>query len=156
MKLYCCEGRECKTNLCGGHGPDLEIVRAHEDVGNARPHRAQDPLVKRGRLLGRVGLEGGVDQSVEALELVGFLEDGDVVLERVWDPSSLEADVRDALVGVPVVLCGECLVDAVVEVLVVGEDDVSADVEELEVSVSRCIWGSVRRAEGRHVRSLQE
>ena len=34
--------------------------------------------------------------------------------------------------GVPVGLFGESLVDAVVEVLVVGEDDMAADVVELE------------------------
>jgi hypothetical protein len=34
-------------------------------------------------------------------------------------------------VCVPVVVAGEGLVDAVVEVLVVGEDDVAADVVEL-------------------------
>jgi hypothetical protein len=34
-------------------------------------------------------------------------------------------------VGEPVVVVGECLVDAVVEVLVVGEDDMATDVVEL-------------------------
>jgi hypothetical protein len=34
-------------------------------------------------------------------------------------------------VGVPVLLFRECLVDAVVEVLVVGEDNMAADVVEL-------------------------
>jgi hypothetical protein len=34
-------------------------------------------------------------------------------------------------VGVPVVVVGERLVDAVVEVLVVGEDDMATDVVEL-------------------------
>lgn len=33
--------------------------------------------------------------------------------------------------AVPIVILGEGLVDAVVEVLVVGEDDVTADVVEL-------------------------
>jgi hypothetical protein len=44
---------------------------------------------------------------------------------------ALAADVGDALVGVPVVLLGQRLVDAVVEVLVVGEDDMATDVVEL-------------------------
>jgi hypothetical protein len=47
----------------------------------------------------------------------------------------LAADVGDALVGEPVVVVGQSLVDAVVEVLVVGEDDVAADVVELVASV---------------------
>jgi hypothetical protein len=46
----------------------------------------------------------------------------------------LAADIRDALVGEPVVVVGQGLVDAVVEVLVVGEDDMAADVVELRLS----------------------
>jgi hypothetical protein len=34
-------------------------------------------------------------------------------------------------VGIPVIILGESLVDAVVEVLVVGEDDVAANIVEL-------------------------
>lgn len=34
--------------------------------------------------------------------------------------------------GVPVIFVGESLVDAVVEVFVVGEDDVAADIVKLE------------------------
>jgi hypothetical protein len=44
---------------------------------------------------------------------------------------ALAADVGDTLVGEPVVIVGEGLVDAVVEVLVVGEDDMATDVVEL-------------------------
>jgi hypothetical protein len=44
----------------------------------------------------------------------------------------LAANVGDALVGEPVVVVGQSLVDAVVEVLVVGEDDVATNVVELE------------------------
>ena len=41
--------------------------------------------------------------------------------------------------GEPVLIVGESLVDAVVEVLVVGEDDMAADVVELGWSVAvRC------------------
>jgi hypothetical protein len=39
-------------------------------------------------------------------------------------------------VGVPVGLVGESLVDAVVEVLVVGEDNVAADIVELSMAIS--------------------
>jgi hypothetical protein len=57
---------------------------------------------------------------------------GDVVLERVGNPQALVADVWDTLVGVPVIITGESLVDAVVEVFVVGEDNVAADIVKLE------------------------
>jgi hypothetical protein len=43
----------------------------------------------------------------------------------------LAANVGNTLVGVPVLLLGEGLVDAVVEVLVVGENNVTADIVEL-------------------------
>lgn len=58
-------------------------------------------------------------------------QSGNVVLERVWDPDALVANVGDTLVVVPVGLVGQSLIDAVVEVLVVGEDDVAADIVEL-------------------------
>jgi hypothetical protein len=44
---------------------------------------------------------------------------------------ALAADIGDALVGVPVFVFRERLVDAVVKVLVVGEDDMATDVVEL-------------------------
>jgi len=43
----------------------------------------------------------------------------------------LAADVRDTLVCEPIVLLGERLVDNVVEVLVVGEDDMATDIVKL-------------------------
>jgi hypothetical protein len=52
-------------------------------------------------------------------------------LEGVGNPLLLAADVGDTLVGEPVVILGEGLVDAVVEVLVVGEDNVAADIVQL-------------------------
>jgi hypothetical protein len=56
----------------------------------------------------------------------------DVVLEGVGHPGAFVADVGDALVVVPVGFVGEGFVDAVVEVFVVREDDVAADVVELD------------------------
>lgn len=56
---------------------------------------------------------------------------GDAVLERVGNPSALVAAERDALVRVPVVGLREGFVQAVVEVAVVGEDDVPTDIEQL-------------------------
>jgi hypothetical protein len=44
-------------------------------------------------------------------------------------------------VGVPIGLVGESLVDAVVEVLVVGEDNVAADIVELSMAVSAAQLG---------------
>ena len=56
---------------------------------------------------------------------------GDIVLEGVGNPDTLVTNVGDTLVSVPVILLGKGLVDAVVKVLVVGEDDVTTDIVEL-------------------------
>jgi hypothetical protein len=45
---------------------------------------------------------------------------------------ALAANVGDTLVRVPVIGFGESLVDAVVEVLVVGENDVATNIVELQ------------------------
>jgi hypothetical protein len=57
-------------------------------------------------------------------------------LEGVRHPEVLIAHIGDALVRVPVRLFGQCLVDAVVKILVVGEDDVAADVVELALYIN--------------------
>lgn len=60
---------------------------------------------------------------------------GDVVLERIWDPKVLAANVGDTLVSVPVALVGKGLINDIVEVLVVREDNVASDVVELEAQL---------------------
>ena len=119
-------------HLGGGDGPDLVVVGTHEEVGNTNTHHADDPLVEvLGLVVGNTGLESGIDHAVNALDLLVLGKHGDVVLEGVGDPFVLAANVRDTLVGVPVLILGEGLVDAVVEVLVVGEDNVATDIVEL-------------------------
>jgi len=56
---------------------------------------------------------------------------GDVVLEWIGHPKVLAADIGDSLMCVPIRLFWKCLVDAIVKVLVVGEDDMTADIVEL-------------------------
>lgn len=119
--------------LLGGNGPDLVVVRSHEDVGNSLTHHAHNPLVKvLGLGVGNTALESRVNDTLDAVDLVLLGEHGDVVLEGVRNPEALVANVGDSLVGVPVIILGESLVDAVVEVLVVGEDNVATDIVELE------------------------
>ena len=36
-------------HLVRGHGPDLKVVRAHEDVGDPFTHHTNNPLWGRGR-----------------------------------------------------------------------------------------------------------
>jgi hypothetical protein len=72
--------------------------------------------------------------------LVLLGQHGDIVLVRVGDPEVLVANIRDALVREPVVLVWKGLVNAVVEVFVVGEDNVATDIVELHI-VSNVVRG---------------
>jgi hypothetical protein len=115
--------------LCGGHGPDLEVVWAHEHVGDTLTLHSQNPLIEvLGLRIGDTTLHGGINETINSLDLVLFGQDGDVVLEGVGDPEVLVTNVRDSLMGVPVIVFGKSLVETVVKVLVVGEDDVTTDI----------------------------
>ena len=69
------------------HRPHLEVVRTHEDIRNALAHHAQNPLVE---VLGRGGghgvVDSGLDQAVDAVDLVLERERDNVVLERIRHP----------------------------------------------------------------------
>lgn len=115
--------------LGGGNSPDLEVVWAHKKVSKTNTHLTENPLVKGLRLcVGDASLQSGVNHALNAANLLLLGKHGDVVLERVGYPLALAADVGNTLVSVPVVGLGESLVNAVVEVLVVGEDDVTTDI----------------------------
>jgi hypothetical protein len=53
-------------------------------------------------------------------------------LERVRHPKTFATNVRDSLVCEPIVVFGKGFIDAIVEVFVVGEDDMTANVIKLE------------------------
>lgn len=75
-------------------GPDLVVVRSHENIGNTSTSVSEDPLVKvLGLGVGNAVLKGSVDQTVQTSDLVLLGEHGDVVLEGVGDPEALVADV---------------------------------------------------------------
>ena len=119
--------------LCGRDSPDLVVVGPHELIGNADTDISHDPVIEVfGLGVGHASLEGGVDQAVHGLGLIFFGQHGDVVLVWVGDPLALVSHIGDTLVGIPVGVLRESLVDAVIEVLVVGEDDVATDIVELE------------------------
>ena len=129
--------RDRITYLGRRNSPDLEVVGSHEDISNALAHAAQDPLVKVLRLgVGNTGVQGSIDDSINALDLVILGQHGDVVLERVRNPEALVADVGDTLMRIPVIIVGQSLVEAVVKVLVVGEDNVATDIVQLQTFVS--------------------
>ena len=127
--------------LGGRHSPDLVVVRPHEDVGKTLAVHTQDPLIEvLGLSVGNANLQGSVDEVGETTSLILLGQHGNVVLEGVGNPEALVTNVGDTLVGEPVILLGKSLVDAVVEVLVVREDDVTTDIVEL---YSRYIFISI-------------
>ena len=98
-------------------------------------------------------LQSSIDHAVDTLDLVLLRQDRDIVLERVWHPELLAAHIRNTLVSIPIFGLGQCFVDAVVEVLVVGEDNMATNVVKLRgngLDSSRRNW---RLADSR---SLQE
>lgn len=142
-------------HLGGGDGPDLVVVGAHEKVGNTSTHHANNPLVEvLGLGVGNAGLHGSIDHTIDTLDLLLLGQHGDVVLEGVGDPFVLAANVGDTLVGVPVLLVGEGLVDAVIEVLVVGEDNVATNIVQLFTNML-AFRAFPRNKHGRNLRSLQ-
>jgi len=120
------------TDLGGRHSPHLEVVGSHEEICDTSTHHTDNPLVKvLGLGAGDSGLEGSLDHAIHALDLLLLWQHGNVILERIWDPEVLATNVGDSLMGVPIRLVWEGLVDAVIEVLVVGEDNMAADIVKL-------------------------
>jgi hypothetical protein len=122
------------TYLGGGNGPDFEVVGTHEDLIQTLSNISDIPLVKVAWLVRRcsaASIESCVDERAEAFCLLLLGQHGNVVLERVRNPNALVANIRDSLVFEPIGRFGKGFVEDIVEVFVVGEDDVSADVEQL-------------------------
>jgi hypothetical protein len=135
---------DSQTYLGGGHSPDLEVVGSHEKVGDTGTHHANNPLVKGLRLgVGDTSLKSGVNHAIDALDLLLLGKHGNVVLERIGDPLALAANVGDTLVSVPIILLGKRLVNAVVEILVVGEDDVTTDIVKLRNLLAVCLESGI-------------
>jgi hypothetical protein len=116
-------------------GPHLEVVGAHEEVGDALPHRPHDPIVKRDRFgRRRRGLHGGRRGAREAARARRGGQRAQVRLKRVRDPGPQAAHRGDAGVGGPPGGAaggrGEGRVDERVEVGGVREYDVAPHVEQ--------------------------
>lgn len=93
--------------LGGRNSPNLVVVRAHENIGNALTAVAENPLVEvLGLGVGDAALEGSVNKAVHAFDLVLLWQHGDVVLEGVGYPKALVTDIGDTLVGEPVTVLG--------------------------------------------------
>lgn len=67
-----------------------------EDLVQADSHVSDVPLVKVLGLVGRgasAGCESSINEVVQASCLLLLVQDGDVVLERIWYPFAMVADV---------------------------------------------------------------
>ena len=73
----------------------------------------------------------GVDQAVNACNLILERQGNDVVLKRIGDPSVFDPDVGDTFMRGPVLFASaDCRIDELVKVVEVWKDDMTADVEE--------------------------
>lgn len=119
-----------------GDGPDFKVVGTHKDLVQALSNVSDVPLIKVARLIRRsppTSFKSSVYQTTKASSLLFLRKNRNVVLERIWDPKALVPDIRDALVLVPVIRVWQSFVEAVVKILVVGEDDVSTNIEQLHM-----------------------
>jgi hypothetical protein len=91
------------TYLGGRDSPDFVVVRSHEDVGETSSHHSHDPLIKVLRLIscGASG-QSSINHAVNALDLFLLRQHGDIVLKWVGNPELFAANVRDTLVGIPI------------------------------------------------------
>lgn len=121
-----------KTYLRRRDSPDLEVVGSHEDLIQTLANISNVPIIKVARLISwssNAGFESSVNETAQTFCLFLLRKYRNVILEWVRNPDVLVTDVGDSLMFVPVRGFGEGLVQAVVEVLVMGEDDVSANVK---------------------------
>lgn len=123
-----------RSHLGGRDRPDFEVVRSHENVGNSNSHVPNNPFVKILRLcVCNSCFKGGINDSIDAQDLVVLRQHRDVVLEWIGYPVAFISHIRNALMCIPIILFWQCLVNAVIEVFVVGEDDMPSDVVELRM-----------------------
>jgi hypothetical protein len=121
-----------RSYLGGGYSPNLEVVWSHKQIGNTSTHHSNNPLVEVcGLVLCGASYQSSVNHAINAFHLLFGWQHGDVVLEWIWDPEVLASHVRDTFMGIPIILLGQCLIDTIIEVLVVGEDNVATNIIQL-------------------------
>lgn len=52
-------------------------------------------------------------------------------MKGVWNPKILATNIGDALVGIPIVFLGQCLVDTIIKVFIMREDNMTTNIVEL-------------------------
>lgn len=106
------------------------------------PNIATVPLIKVIGFICRntsTSIQGRINQTADRFDLILLIKHGNVVLERIGHPAVLVVRVGNTLVFIPVLVSGEGFLEAVVEIFVMGEDDMASYVEE------KALCGSVGR-----------
>ena len=67
-------------------------------------HHAEDPFVEVFGFLVHVEIDCRIDHTVHAHDLFLLGQHADIILEGIWNPETLTANIRDSLMREPVVL----------------------------------------------------
>ncbi len=119
-----------RAHLVQRRRPDLEVVREHEVLGDARAEHGRDPLLEV-----RLGERGTLrlDDPHHAIDVRLGWQSVDVVLERVRHEPAVDPHPR--LTHVLVVVTVQHLLDELVEVRVVAEHHMAAVVPDEPVGI---------------------
>lgn len=80
----------CALHEMSGNRPHLEVVGTHEYIGNSFSHDAHNPLVEIGWRCASKGVRHfSLNEPVDTANLVFLGKRTNVVLEWIWNPSSL-------------------------------------------------------------------
>lgn len=110
-------------HFVGGDAPYLFVVGLHEMLDDAGPEDTVHPFTEVGCKARRSGQRLKASQAL----FKGIRREvTDIVLERVWNPCFADADPALPLVLIPGAVKG--LLHHTVKIVVVGEEDVTADV----------------------------
>mmetsp|Transcript_25530 Transcript_25530/g.55578 ORF Transcript_25530/g.55578 Transcript_25530/m.55578 type:complete len:207 (+) Transcript_25530:1571-2191(+) len=114
------------------HGPNLEVVWAHENVCDTGAHDSQNPLIKvLGLSLGDGILHLSLHQPSQALDLIIFVQSADVVLEWIRHIAILHPNIGHTLQGVPCLWAStKGCVQQLVKVVPVTEDHMATHVKQ--------------------------
>lgn len=105
--------------------PHLEVVGLHKDIRQAGPECGMDPLLKICRV--RQGALRDLEQALEALVEVILRKTMNIVLEGVGNEAIANPDPGFTLMMQPAILSQEGD-HGIIEVLVMGELDMAADI----------------------------
>lgn len=112
--------------------PHFEVVRSHEKIRNTNSHHSDNPFIESCRWsIWNTCLHGRVNHACNTFDLILLRQHGDVILKRIRDPKILAADIRYTLVDVPVILHWQSFINAIIEIFIMREYNMTAHIIEL-------------------------